>query len=736
MLCLRSFAVVFLTALLSYAQQPEAPKAAVPAEPSQRARVALVLNGGGALGLAHVGVLRWMEEHHIPIDGVAGTSMGGLVGGFYATGMSAQEIDDFIHTIDWKHALNDETPYRDLSFRRKEDKRLYPADLEFGLKNGISLPSGFNSGQQVGLILDRIAAPYFDLTTFDQLPTPFRCVAADLTTGRQKVFDRGSLAEALRATMSLPAVFSPVREKNHIYVDGGLLNNLPVDVSRSMGTDIVIAVELRTDPIHPKDVVSAVNVLQQSVSVIISSNELESMRDADILITVDTGKIGGLEFSAEDRLISLGYQAAQQKSKVLQRFALNDTEWAKYENDRATKRRSPPIPQFVKVTGTESQIARGLEKNLVDNAGRPLNYSRLDRDLDVITGLGRFSVAGYQFTRDSGRTGLLIQTQEKEYGPPIVNPLIFIDGSDYANVRFNLGARITLLDIGGFGSEWRNDIIAGSEYGIYSEYYHPLKWSSPFFFSPRFFANTKPFDIYDNNKEVANYRDGVVGGGFDFGVAFNRYSQLRVGYQLEHEQLSQQIGTATLPNFSGRQGFSRLLYTFDTTDSPSLPRKGINIQSRVEFYDANPGAKQDFPLFETRVGYFYELNQPSSVFLLASGGTTFGRLGYGIPPFSLGGPLRLAAYGENEILTNQYYLFQPGYIRRLKELSPFFGNNLYAVANYEIAKPDHELFRESSLPNDVNVALLLQTLFGPIVVGGTVGDSNHRKFYFEVGRYF
>jgi len=733
---LRCFIVLFLMALLSLAQQAPVPLPAKPAEPAQRAHIALALNGGGALGLAHIGVLRWMEEHHIPVDGIAGTSMGGLVGGFYASGMSAQELDDFVHTIDWKKTLNDEPPYRDLAFRRKEDKRAYPADLEFGLKNGITLPSGFNSGQQVGLILDRISAPYFDLTSFDQLPTPFRCVASDLTTGRQKVFDRGSLAEALRATMSLPAIFRPVRDKDQIYVDGGLLDNLPVDVSRNMGDDIVIAVELRGDPVDPKSVVSALDVLQHSVSVIISSNELESMRDADILISVNTGKIATLDFGAEDRLIDLGYQAAQQKSKVLQRFAMSDADWKQYQDERQAKRRVSPIPQFVKVTGTEPQIARGLEKNLVDNAGRPLNYNRLDRDLDVITGLGRFSVAGYQFTHDSGRIGLLVHPEEKDYGPPLVNPLIYIDGSDYANVRFNLGARITFLDIGGFGSEWRNDIIAGSEYGIYSEYYHPLKWSSPFFFSPRFFANTTPFDIYDNNKEVANYRDGVVGAGFDLGVAFNRYSQLRVGYQLEHENLSQEIGTATLPNFGGRQGFSRLLYTFDTTDSPTLPRKGINIQSRVEFYDANPGATQDFPLFETRAGYFYQVNQQSSVFLLASGGTTFGRLRYGIPPFSLGGPLRLAAYGENEILTNQYYLFQPGYIRRLKELSGLFGNNLYAIANYEIAKPDHELFHESSLPNDANVALLLQTIFGPIVVGGTVGDSNHRKFYFAVGRYF
>ena len=729
--------VLLLVSLISLAQVEALPQPAEAARLSEtRPRIALALEGGGALGLAHIGVLEWFDEHHIPVDVIAGTSMGGLIGGFYASGMQAGEIKLFADTINWNKALRNQTPYRDLAFRRKEDKREYPADLEFGLKGGVHLPAGFNSGQEVGLILDRIGAPYSSMTTFDDLPTPFRCVATDLVSGNAVVFDKGSLAVALRGTMSLPGVFNPLRQNGQVYVDGGLVDNLPVDVARKAGADVVIAVHLRTKPLDPAQGLSAFNVLQGSVSVVIAANELQSMEQADILISVPTEDYGTLDYDASDKLEELGMKAAEEKANVLERFALNDAGWKAYLAERESRRRTVPTPEFVKVVGPSPEVARGLEKKLQDNVGKPIDYTRINRDMDEITGLGRFDLAGYQLTQQNGLSGLLVKAEEKDYGPPIVNPLIVVDGSDYTNVLFGLGARITLLDIGGYGSEWRNDFLIGSQYSVASEYYHPLKWSNPFFVAPRLFASDAPFDLYDNDSRVASYREDQEGGGLDLGVTFNRFSQLRFGYQLEHLSLTRQIGTPDFNNLSGRQGFSRVLYTFDDTDDPTLPRQGFSAKTRLEFYDANPGATEHFPLFESETGLFKQLKSRNSVFILASGGSTFGRDDIGVPPFSLGGPLRLGAYGTNEILTNQYFLIQPGYIRQLKQLSPLFGNHIYAVATYEIAKTYDDLFHESKLPNDVNVGLLVQTFFGPVVFGGAVGDSGHRKFYFQLGRYF
>jgi len=436
--------------------------------------------------------------------------------------------------------------------------------------------------------------------------------------------------------------------------------------------------------------------------------------------------------------VALGYAGTQERSHVLERFALNDADWAEYVKQRESRRRSVPVPQFIEVTGTAPVIAQGIQKTLADNVGRPVDFKRLDGDLTDVTGLGRFSRAGFQLTTRNGEPGLLIRTDEKDYAPPTVNPLFVIDGSDYTDVRFSLGARVTFHDIGGFGSEFRNDFIVGSAYGAFSEYYHPLNWFSHFFVAPRVYATSKPFDLYFDDSRISTYREHEAGGGLDFGVAFNRFSELRFGYQLEHLSLTRTIGLPGLiSNVSGRQGFSRVRYIIDHTDDPTLPRQGYLVQSRLEFYDANPSATEHFPLAELRTGVFHRILKTNSVFLLASGGSTMGYRNTGLPMFGLGGPLRLAAYGTNELLTNQYFLFQPGYIRRLKELSPLLGNNVYLVTDYEIGKAYGPVNQtDSRLPNDFNAAVLVQSFIGPIVFGGSIGDRGHHKFYFQLGRYF
>ena len=338
----------FYSSLASGQESQPAPVQPTPPVVTHRPSIGLVLEGGGALGLAHIGVLRWFEEHHIPVDYIAGTSMGGLVGGFYATGMSGDEIDKFMEGINWNRSLRNELPYLARSFRRKEDKRDYPNDLEFGLKHGISFPSGFNSGQQVGLILDRVALPYSDLKTFDDLPTPFRCVATDLVSGKARVFTGGSLSEALRATMSLPAIFSPVRRDGEIYVDGGLLDNLPVDVARAMGADIIIAVHLETPPIKAEQSLSAFTVLESSIDVVIAANELESMQKADVLIPVHTEAYSILDFQAAkkivDQLVALANTRYFPGEQIAGAYAtLGDKDEAFRWLDRAMNERSGPV---------------------------------------------------------------------------------------------------------------------------------------------------------------------------------------------------------------------------------------------------------------------------------------------------------------------------------------------------------------------------------------------------------
>lgn len=555
-------AVVFAVAGLCMGQDlPPQNRAAVASRP----KIGLVLEGGSALGLAHIGVISWFEEHRIPISYIAGTSMGGLVGGMYATGKSPAEMHELVDNIHWGEVLRGETPFRVLNYRRKEDKRDYPNDLEFGLKHGIRFPEGFNAGH------DRIALPYSDIKSFDELPIPFACVATDLLSGKEYVFRKGSLATALRSTMSLPGVFTPVRTEGHVFADGGILNNLPTDVAKAMGADIIIAVHLQEKKLVPEQALSSFGVLSRSMSVVVSTTELRGMEKADILITVDLSAYHSMDYQKSAEISKLGYEAAQSKAAILNALSVDEDTWRQYVSERQRRMRTAPAPQFVEVKGTKPQAAREIESALAPNVARPVDSDVLDQQLTDFTGVGRYSRLSYGLIKKDNQPGLLITADEKPYAPPLVQPLIIVDGSDYNNVRFKMGARITLLDFGGFRAEWRNDVIAGAEFGIASEYYRPFTATTRWFVAPRAFADSSQFNLYSRGSLIAEYRDRQAGGALDFGYQIDRDSEVRFGYEGANESFSPHVGNPVLPMVSGRRGISSIRYSLIGVDRPTVP---------------------------------------------------------------------------------------------------------------------------------------------------------------------
>src|ERR1700747_1229377 len=302
---------IFLLPLFAAAQENSAnpPAAPSPQEKRPRAKIGVALEGGGALGLAHIGVLQWFDDHHIPIDYIAGTSMGGLVGGLYATGRTPKELEEIVDQQNWDIIIGGKTPYQDLSFRRKEDARDYPTFIQIGLKKGLRLPAGLNAGHQISLLIDRETLPYASLTSFDELPTPYRCVATDLVSGKEVIFKDGRLSQAMRATISIPGLFNPVRRDNHVLVDGGLVGNLPTDVVRNMGAQVVIAIHLEVSPAKPEEIQSFFGVLGRSVDVIVRENEIRGLSKADLVVNVDLHEYGSLEYQKSQAIIAVGLQA-------------------------------------------------------------------------------------------------------------------------------------------------------------------------------------------------------------------------------------------------------------------------------------------------------------------------------------------------------------------------------------------------------------------------------------------
>jgi NTE family protein len=718
----------FVSAFASFSQDTP--------EKKKRPRIGLVLEGGGALGFAHIGVLQWLEDHHIPVDFVAGTSMGGLVGGLYASGESPEEINNLVQrSIDWDDVLSGESSYANLSFRRKEDVEVYNNRIEVGLKGGITLPGGLNLGHNVTLVLDRATLPYSDLESFDDLPIPFRCVAVDLTAGKEKVFDHGALSRALRATMSIPGVFAPAVIDGHSYSDGGVLNNLPVDVAKSMGADIVIAVYLDTGPEALKPL-SLFGVAGRNVEIVIKANELRSMKAADILINAPVAGFGTMDFEKSAKIIPKGVIGAEEKKAMLEHLSLSDAEWAQYLAARNSRRRLDlPVPKFIEVTGTSRALDDGIQRYLNTFVNKPIDPGALEEKLNLVRGTGRFQSLGYQLLDKNGQTGLLIRASEKLYGPPFLNFAITIDGSDPADVRFGVSARVTKTVGSDPRTEWRTDFAFGNTYGINTELYRPFSVTSRWFVAPHAGIIRNLFDVYDNGQRIAQYTETKGGFGLDLGYSVSRFAEFRLGEDFSWLEARRKIGISEFPNFSVLSGVTKLQYIYYGQDDAIIPRRGLKSQSQAYYYTDGDNGKP-YPLLQTYNSYFHELSPRGSLFLVADGGTAFGHTNLGINGFNLGGPLRLGAYGRNELVGNQFYLFQAGYLRQIAEINPLFGEGIYAGAFYEIGKVYDSGIQASNLPMDGSVVIIVKTALGPAFVGGSVGSNGQAKWWFGLSRVF
>jgi len=702
-----------------------------------RKRIGLVLEGGGALGFAHVGVLEWMEQHHIPVDDVAGTSMGGLVGGLYASGMSPDEIKKFIAAIDWTAVLSGQIPFPALSYRRKEDKIAYPNRLEFGLKHGISLPSALNSGAAVGLLFDRTMLPYWDLKSFDDLPIPFRCVATELNTGQAHVFEDGSLSQALRATMSIPGLFAPVHHNNDVYSDGGAVDNLPVDVARSMGAQVVISSYLNVGPANQSSLVSLTGVVGRNVSIMVANNEVNSLKNSDVVVSSDVSKIGTLDFEKNEEIVPLGYKAAEIEAKELEKYALNDADWEAYLAQRHARRRTEvPIPRFVTVYGVGGMQQADIDARFQKYVGKPVDPDQIEKTIADLQGTGLYSTINYNMTEQKDKIGLLIRPRNKVWGPPFMNLGLPILANDANNVELGIGVRATFFNVAGPGSEVRLDGAIGQPASLSAELYKPLKPGSRAFVAPHAYIVRQINPYYEGSEQLEQYREYRNGLGVDLGYLFNSRTELRVGEDVQWFNEHRTIGTDGQLEFSLIPFVSRARFQYLGGNDVMVPTKGSIVSTTYNYSTKRPNAGGGYSQLTGRLEHFIPIRTKNVLFTQVLGGTSFGASNLGLAGVTLGGPLRLSAYARNELLGTDYFLGQVGYLHQIAKLNPIFADTIYAGGFYEIGKMYGGNAQTPHTPNDVAAALVIKTLIGPVSAGLSIGDSDHRKWYFGVGRVF
>ena len=731
--------ILFLSVLSSFSRAQDAP--AQPSEPAvHRPRIGLALSGGGALGLVEIGVIQWMEENHIPVDRIAGTSMGAIIGAMYATGMSPAEIQSFAKKINWDEALLPEPVYTQLSYRRKQDHRDYLINAPLGLKHGLAGPNGVNPGQQVGLLLDRIAFPQSGVANFDDLPIPFRCVATDMQSGEAIVLGDGSLAQSVRASMAIPGVFTPVELKGRMLADGGMVQNIPVETAKGMGADEVIAIELRLPPGDVSQLGSLVGVLSRAIDVMITQNERLSLALATTKISVDMKGFWVTDYNRVDELIKLGYKTAAADSADLRRYAIQDpAEWQAYLDERQARKRAPiKKVDSILVTGADGDTNLRIQHRLNKDVGKPLDLHTLETQLTRIAGNGQFDDLGYEGFVQNGVPALRVTAHEKSYGPPFVDLAVNVDGSGVAAFDFSAGARVTFMDVAHRGGEWRNDVLFGSSNLAATEFYQPMGLSH-FFVAPYAFASKFARNSFSGLTRIAVFGDERAGGGFDIGYDSGRRSEFRIGYELFDGKLSPLIGAAGLPIVHGSTGQFRARYVWDGQDSPSVPSRGSRIIVTASRVLQSPNLLRPINQLDVETSNFLPIGGKTSLFTDLSGGTTFRGTAGPFQVFTLGGPFRLGAYLPEEFLGNHYAYASFGFRRELYRLPQLVGKKIYWGGWYEAGSAFGTAANDPGpvvVRGSFNLGVIADTFVGPIAVAGSVSPTGQSRVNFSIGRVF
>jgi NTE family protein len=387
-----------------------------------RPRVGLVLSGGGARGAAHIGVLKMLDDLHVHIDAIAGTSMGAVVGGLYASGYSAREIETIMTSVNWQEAFRDRPTRTDLPFRRKEEEENFLVNFPLGLRGGhFQLPKGLIQGQKLSQILRRLTLPIAEITDFDALPTRFRAVATDLETGDPVVMHDGDLASAMRASLSAPGVFAPVERNGRLLVDGGLAENLPIDVARAMGVDILIVVDVSTPLVTRDKLTSAPAISNQMLAILIRRNEqrqLESLSRNDVRIAPVLGDYSPYDFGIVARAVEAGEQAALAVQTQLLALAVDGVSFERSAQRRAAARESPPRIEFVRIDSGSERYAAALHKLFDDQIGAPADPAELQKRVTSFYGGENFEGIDYRIVQDDdGKYGLALTARRNSWGP-------------------------------------------------------------------------------------------------------------------------------------------------------------------------------------------------------------------------------------------------------------------------------------------------------------------------------
>lgn len=712
---------------------------------NERPKIGLVLSGGGARGVAHLGVIKVLEKKRIPIDYIVGTSMGAIVAGLYASGMTPDQTKDVIIQMDWYKAFQDDIPRQDKSFRRKTDDKNYMIKYKPGFSGDLELklPSGFVQGQTIDLILKELVLPVSQIQDFDKLKIPYRAVATDIDTGKPVILDSGDLATAMRASMSVPAIFSTVEINGKHLVDGGVSNNLPIDVARKMGADIVIAVDISTQLKRIQEAPSSLRVTQQLMGILTRRNtdeQIATLSETDILIVPELGNLSFSSFDQAGQVIPTGSKAAEQKSRELSALSMSESGYRDYLSSRphflSEPQASAPVIDFVRLNNQSKIDDKVFLSSLGEMEGHPLDTEKLNTNLGNIYGLELFENVSYEIIEENGRTGLSIDLKERSWGPNYLQAGISLAGNQDGESFYDLSLAYTRTAVNSLNGEWRSAIQVGSSPGIFTELYQPIDFGSRYFINPRLLYYRENLYLYssDAKEKLAEYRLAQYGLDLSLGRQLGNWGEFRIGYMRMAGDTELKVGKPIWPNYDFDRGEIYTTLTADTLDNLYFPTKGYSGLLKFLKSDQDIGADVEFEQAGMEANLAMSWDDRNTLFV----GTKIYATIEGNAPlqnkFQLGGLFNLSGFNEDQLSGDQLGLLRLIYSRRINNshfLPAYLGFSLETGNVWEDKDDmslDNTIFSASAF-------LGLDTLLGPIYIGYGQAESGNYAVYFYLGKF-
>ena len=706
--------------------------------PADRPKIGVVFGGGGAKGAAHIGVLKVLEEQKIPVDYIAGTSMGAIVGALYASGLSAAELEKVITAIDWKDVFSGDPDRRDIDYRRKREDYDNLTKLSVGIKDGkVVAPKGLIKDQKVNVLFEMLMIHTSGIDDFDKLPIPYRAIAADLETGEMVVLKRGRLADSARASMSVPGAFPPVEIDGRFLIDGGIVRNVPVDIVRQMGADIVICIDVDKPLPTRKELGGSLSILNQMIDIMMKENvreQLKTLGPKDVYINPDLGKLGSTDFDKAAEIASLGEKAAREKIESLKRYSVSDSEYAAF-----TARHHREMVKEVKVASVKVEVVgetkispEVVASRLSTKPGDTVDIEKLKQEAGIVYGTGDFQRVDLHVSKKEDGYELVVKATEKSWGPNYLRFGMSLENDFEGGTNYNIIFDYTRRWVNSLGAEWKTKVNLGNPGGIYSEFYQPLSVERLFFVSPWAQWKQDVFNVWDGKDEVASYRVSRFDGGIDLGYQPWMYGEARVGLQFSKLRASPKVGKVDLPEDHVFRGAAVARGRLDQLDNVNFPNKGYLAQGQFFSSLKALGSDDEYNKINGAFLGAYTLWKQTVLLSLNAGA----HLGNDLPFYdsqTLGGLFKLSGLRTNQLLGQSMALAR---IITYHKVGESFIGDLYVGGSLETGNvwtAEEKQFDLSNLRLAGSVFVGYDTIIGPLYLAFGHADGGYNAGYFFLG---